>query len=106
LKGFFLSKDHFPFDEFTEEYFHKYQEQFFLLVYNTYVNQLKSFKIESSEMSKVMKEVFGGRPNTDNLKKFFSNNMIQILWSRLYMKSDAFKTIIQMLGDEKYDRAF
>ena len=57
-------------------------------------------------MSRVLQDVFGSRPNISNLQKFFSSELIQILWKQLYLNSEAFKKIIKMLGDENYKRAF
>ena len=35
LKSFFMNKNLFPIDEFTEEFFEENEEQFYLLIHNT-----------------------------------------------------------------------
>ena len=37
---------------------------------------MKEFEIEEKEISRIMKQVFGTKPNIANIKKFFSNELI------------------------------
>ena len=84
----------------SDEIYDKYEAIFFSFINNTvkYDDIENKFKITPDPFTEVMRDAFGGHPNKENLKKFFTHEVIQNLWWKQWEVSDKCKPI-----QEKHD---
>ena len=53
---------------------------FWLLINHTKKAEIKKLGIKEVKFTDVMEKVFGSMPNIHNLREFFRNDIIQLLW--------------------------
>ena len=89
-----------PFEDYeclmiSDEIYDKYEAIFFSFINNTvkYDDIENKFKITPDPFTEVMRDAFGGHPNKENLKKFFTHEVIQNLWWKQWEVSDKCKPI-------------
>lgn len=65
-----------------EDFYDKHEAVLFSFINNTVkFNEIKdNFEIKQDPFTEVMRDVFGGHPNRDNLKQFFRHEAIHCLW--------------------------